>query len=89
VCGEIGLSISQFDKLSWIQLDNITRGYEKKGREKWQQIRLIAFTSAFNFESKDKGLTAEKWYPFPWDKQPKKNKVSFKDALQFVSENQK
>lgn len=88
-CGEIGLNLNYFYSLTPRQFYNIVEGYSKKEdqlfKRSWEQTRLLAFYAAYNFESKDKNLTPEKFYPLPWEQ---KKKVSNKPkmSLQEVKE---
>ena len=73
--GEMGLQLEYFYSLTPREFDNIVVGYREKEenqfKNNWEQTRLIAFNAAFNFETKDKKITAKKWFEFPWETQQK------------------
>lgn len=69
----MGLEINYFYSLLPREFYNILIGYRQKEennfKTSWEQTRLIAFHSAFTFESKDKEVTPEKFKPLPWDEE--------------------
>jgi hypothetical protein len=98
-CGEMGLNLDYFYSLTPREFNNILEGYRKKEEtyfnNSWEQTRLIAFNAAFNFETKDKGITAQKWMPLPWEqnkkelKPPTKTKEELKSFFKKFDEQQK
>ena len=75
MCGEIGLTIKQFDNLDWKQLNNITEGYfkrkEAEERRTWEQTRWVMYIGLLPHQKKNSELTLQKVLEFPWDEENK------------------
>ena len=69
----MGLELHYFYTLTPRQFYNIVEGYATKKetafKDRWERTRLIAFYSAFNFESKNKKMIPTEFYPLPWEKE--------------------
>lgn len=95
-CGELGLNIDYFYSLTPVEFNNILTGFERKEREafknSWQQVQQVVFYSAFNFESKNKNLSPQKFYPLPWEvlktklESPRKTRKEIKEMWDKIDE---
>ena len=72
-CGEIGLTIKQFDALTFRQFDNICKGYyqklERHDQQQWMQTRLLMYASLVPHQKKGSDLKPEDVLTLPWDVQ--------------------
>jgi len=78
-CGEIGLTINYFYSLTPREFNNILIGYRQKEealtKERWKHTQQVIFYAALNFDSKDKNITPDKFFPLPWEQELKIEKL--------------
>lgn len=71
IVGEIGLSIVDFDSLTWQQVENVTTGYHRRRdadiRTSWEQARMVMWSNFVPHLSKGKTLKPSELMELPWD----------------------